>query len=904
MADNSKIIFQIKADTSDLVKGVRGVNGEVQKVSKSVKGFTEGITSGFAKFGLAVQGVQMGLQMLGSLTRPFTEFQKGMAEVNTLLGKSGPQIGELSDAVVELSKRLPDSADQLASGLYQVISASIDASKSIEFLEMASRGAVAGVTDTKTAVDGITTVLNAYGMEAEEGSRISDIMFTTVKRGKTTFAELSQNLGMVVPVASKMGVSFEELAGTFATLTKAGLNTAMSSTALSGAITELSNPASKINKVLEEMTGKTGGQIIASDGLMGAMLKLSDVSEEVLLENFGRQGVRAILNLAKNFEVATDDVKAMGNSLGATDEAFRKMSATVSFQADVLKNNFNAILIEIGQITLPAINTALDLFLSILENLDKILPGIIGYVVSYRIAVYGLNTGILLAIKNTKMWRIVMVAMNRGIVTTIRSMKLLKASLISSGVGALVVGLGFLIEYLIGTDKEIAEVNKDLEDTGDLVDGLANSMDKLPAPETDLNKVKMEVQAIREKMAINKKLIDQDSELSGGRADNLVRVKELAKEMAKLDRKSEEYKELGKEHAQLITENLQNRVVDIELTKKQQKELEKELQTKLRRIEALEKSGVISKEELKNREKLAEMEAKAGGLKKELAYWTVRLNELGEDDALLTTKQKIEKAKLKAEIKALTEAIEDQSDAEERNHENKLRILNSQRQQEEQFALMQHEAGTKKFKDYWNFLEVRKTQIAEEIEDEQQRAIMINDINQQQENLAFERFGRLRLGFKEFLKGELIDFITAKQIELIGTLAKIWATGGATLGTSLAVSLPLYGVGIGLLEVAKQKVQAFAQGGLVEKATLGLVGEAGPEVIAPQKGFQEYATKELTPMIMSEIQLGNVGQGPDMAQMEKSLSELVDIVKGGSGRTVLRGSDIVIAENRFKRGRM
>ena len=177
--------------------------------------------------------------------------------------------------------------------------------------------------------------------------------------------------------------------------------------------------------------------------------------------------------------------------------------------------------------------------------------------------------------------------------------------------------------------------------------------------------------------------------------------------------------------------------------------------------------------------------------------------------------------------------------------------------------------------------------------------MMIEGIDKQQENLAFERFGRLRMGFKEFLKGELIDYITAKQIQLIGDLAKIWSTGASTLGTSLAVSLPLYGVGIALLEGAKAKVQAFADGGLVEKATLGLVGEAGPEVIAPQKGFQDYATKELTPMIMSQIQLGNVAGGPDMAKMERSLNELVNIV-----RTILRGSDIVIAENRFKRGRM
>ena len=406
-------------------------------------------------------------------------------------------------------------------------------------------------------------------------------------------------------------------------------------------------------------------------------------------------------------------------------------------------------------------------------------------------------------------------------------------------------------------------------------------------------------------MGVNKKIIAE--ELSHRREQKQLEAEQLtilANLKGMKDQNSKEAEEQGQRLAETMRRLKVIRTEDIDLTKIQLSAQEKELIQKEKRLKVLEKAGVLSKSEVKDREKLAEMDAVSKGLKQELAYWVEKLNQLGEDDAILTTKQKLEKAKLKAEIKGVTEAIKDESDARETASEKAIRDMMTERNQQEEFALFQFDAGTKKFKDYWNFLEIRKTQIAEEIEDEQKKAMMIEGIDKQQENLAFERFGRLRMGFKEFLKGELIDYITAKQIQLIGDLAKIWSTGASTLGTSLAVSLPLYGVGIALLEGAKAKVQAFADGGLVEKATLGLVGEAGPEVIAPQKGFQDYATKELTPMIMSQIQLGNVAGGPDMAKMERSLNELVNIVKGGEGRTILRGSDIVIAENRFKRGRM
>ena len=113
--------------------------------------------------------------------------------------------------------------------------------------------------------------------------------------------------------------------------------------------------------------------------------------------------------------------------------------------------------------------------------------------------------------------------------------------------------------------------------------------------------------------------------------------------------------------------------------------------------------------------------------------------------------------------------------------------------------------------------------------------------------LTEERLGRLRLGFKEFLKGELIDFLTAQQIKLFGKLAEILATGGATLGTSLAVSLPLYGAGIAMLEVAKNKVSAFAHGGVIDRPTMALMGEAGSELVIPEKGFKDYVREQIVP---------------------------------------------------------
>ena len=121
------------------------------------------------KVGAALVAVgAAGILALGSAAKSAANFEKGMREVNTLVNLSEDSMGV--DAV------------EATSALYQTISASVAPTEAIEFLDTAMRAAVGGVTDTETAVDGLTTVINAFGMDTSEAGRVADVMFTTVKR--------------------------------------------------------------------------------------------------------------------------------------------------------------------------------------------------------------------------------------------------------------------------------------------------------------------------------------------------------------------------------------------------------------------------------------------------------------------------------------------------------------------------------------------------------------------------------------------------------------------------------------------------------------------------------------------------------------------------------------------------
>ena len=147
-------------------------------------------------------------------------FQKQLAEVRTLLPElTDKGFARLRDEVLAFSDELGIATDKAIPALYQAISAGVPRDNVIEFMQTAARASIGGITELEVAVDGITSVINAYGTDVLSAQRASDLMFTAVRLGKTTFDELAQSLFNVVPIAAASGVRFEEITAGRARLT-------------------------------------------------------------------------------------------------------------------------------------------------------------------------------------------------------------------------------------------------------------------------------------------------------------------------------------------------------------------------------------------------------------------------------------------------------------------------------------------------------------------------------------------------------------------------------------------------------------------------------------------------------------------------------------------------------------
>ena len=318
-------------------------NSGLEKGKAQALGIVKGMASQITKFDIfAGLGVSAGLAFAKIAKDSYTfskEFETSMKEVQTISKATQENYDQMSAAIVRLSTQVPDSAIELSRAFYDIVSAGYDGAQGLALLEAASKGAVAGVTSTSVAADGLTTILNAWKLSVDQVNHVNDVMFKTVELGKITYDELAGSIAQVAPLAAASSVSFDEIGAAIATLTKQGTPAAQ-------AITQIRSAMVAMNEQLGTGWGKT-------KTLQEGFQALVDVSQETgkqLNEVTGRvEGAMAVLaTTGQNARGAAEDIKSIGEAAGSTEKAFAIMAASADVQMKILNNNYKAELKAFG----------------------------------------------------------------------------------------------------------------------------------------------------------------------------------------------------------------------------------------------------------------------------------------------------------------------------------------------------------------------------------------------------------------------------------------------------------------------------------------------------------------------------------------------------------------------------
>lgn len=295
----------------------------------------------------------------------FADFQKGMSNVNTLLNASRKELEGYSNQVVGISNKIGESAKALSAALYDIVSAGVASEKSISVLEKSAKAAQAGMTDTKTAANAGIAAINAYGLEIEKLGHIYDLQFSTVRKGVITFAQLAHAQGQLLPSSRKLNVSLDEMYGSFAFLTKVGLNAEQASISLARAFDTLSQEKDKMQALgvsVFDASGEFRGMIEVIEDLSGTLDGLTSEEQIEKLESIGMdiRAARAIVPMIKNLEDFKEVVGDVSDSAGSMNQAYKKAIDNITFHWDRAKQNVINAFMGIGSAFEDEVRDMLD----------------------------------------------------------------------------------------------------------------------------------------------------------------------------------------------------------------------------------------------------------------------------------------------------------------------------------------------------------------------------------------------------------------------------------------------------------------------------------------------------------------------------------------------------------------
>lgn len=329
-------------------------------------------TGDIIKANLVSEAVTQGIQKLGSALKAAASNAVSMAMSNetafakasTLL--SGDDLTKYFEGLIEMSNRTGVAFTDLAESMYSALSAGVPQDNVLEFVENTVNLSKGGFTQTATAIDIVTTALNAYQMEMSEATHVQDVLITTQNLGKTTVDELASNMGKLIPTANGVNVAFDQLGAMYATVTANGVATAETTTYLNAMINELGASGSTAEKAMQAATAGTdmAGKKISEISAMGYdvtdVLKLMDEyaqsTGKSLSDMFSSsEGAKAANILLSNAESFKSNITAMIDSTGAAATAAETMMDTTAEKTQVAKNQIDNLTSAIAEQLLPAI---------------------------------------------------------------------------------------------------------------------------------------------------------------------------------------------------------------------------------------------------------------------------------------------------------------------------------------------------------------------------------------------------------------------------------------------------------------------------------------------------------------------------------------------------------------------
>lgn len=358
--------------------------GGVEKVAEETGGglggglVTGATAGGVALAALGYESVKMG-----------AAFQTTMTQLVTGAGESEKNIKGVGNGILAMSATVGQTPLELAKGMYLIESAGDHGAAGLTVLKSAAEGAATGGAQMSDVANVLTTAMHDYAIPTSRANAVTSALIETVALGKTHLSALSTAMASVMPVASSMGVSFQNVTGAMSTMTLAGMTARRAGTSLAFLLRSFGDPGAAAQKAMASVgiSAQHLKDTMSKQGLGAAL----EYVQEMVGKKFpagsvaatqafsaiagGATGYNTALMLTgKNAATFNQNSRQIGTVLDGSAKSvqgFGKASKDLAFQWAQFKDMIDAFVTKLGMGLIPLLEKAGGVVLPIVKEAIK-----------------------------------------------------------------------------------------------------------------------------------------------------------------------------------------------------------------------------------------------------------------------------------------------------------------------------------------------------------------------------------------------------------------------------------------------------------------------------------------------------------------------------------------------------
>ena len=421
-----KVDSSLKKSCLAAAKDVNTLSASVQKVSvKAAKAMATATSAAITA--ITVDAAKKAIEFEGTMA-DVAKVVDGLRDQNGAFTKS---YYEMSDALLNMSKNNPMTADALGQIMASAGQAGIASEDLAKFTETAAKMGVAFDTTAEQAGEWMATWRTALNLSQTQVAALGDQLNYLGNTTSENALKLSEVVTRVGALGQTAGLSAGEVAALAASMP--GVTAEISATGIKSMMIAMTAGASATSKqaaVLQQLgfTASDMANRMQTDAkgaiidLLGAIKQLPAAEQTAALSQyFGKESVSSIAPLLKNLGYLQQQFAKVGDAAaysGSMEAEYAVRADTTANKLQLMQNKLAVLQVQIGNKILPYVNDALDdLSANALPKAEKTLGFIIpkvakllGFMLEHSSALINIGLGITAVVGISKTFKAVSTA--------------------------------------------------------------------------------------------------------------------------------------------------------------------------------------------------------------------------------------------------------------------------------------------------------------------------------------------------------------------------------------------------------------------------------------------------------------------------------------------------------------